>query len=246
MTSRRRLSPGATCYLCGKSISADDPWNRDHVPPLRFFAKPLRTQFHVQLEWLPTHKNCNTSYQQDEAYFVVSFVGHLSTQTARAVMGDIGRGVSQGHEVGLVKDVIGRFGRVEGPNGEVLYAYDANRARRVIWKIARGLYRQHLDRNLPEDRPLFVKLMDPARMEEAMRDLPWFHYVRDTAPLGRYGAVFDYKWICIVEPDKGRRGHVMAMLFWDRLIVALLFHDPGCACEKCRPSSKSTSGETIT
>ena len=91
MTKRRpqrsgeRLPPGTSCYLCGKTITEDETWNRDHVPPQRIFASALRTQFNPQLEWLYTHVSCNGDYQKDEDYFVVSFAGHVQQPTAQAV-----------------------------------------------------------------------------------------------------------------------------------------------------------------
>ncbi|PYS21251.1 MAG: hypothetical protein DMG11_28240, partial [Acidobacteria bacterium] len=71
---------------------------------------------------------------------------------------------------------------------------------------------------------------DPSKLE----GLAWFPAVRDTQPLAKYGAVFDYKWIGW-KTAENERFHVMAMLFWDGLIVATAFHDPTCDCGKCRP-----------
>jgi hypothetical protein len=62
--------------------------------------------------------------------------------------------------------------------------------------------------------------------------LDWFPAVLDTQPLAKYGAVFDYKWIGWSPPEGGRL-NMMAMLFWDGLIVAAAFHDPTCPCGKC-------------
>src|SRR5713101_2832515 len=42
--SRRKLPAGTFCYLCGKPITEDQEWNRDHVPPQRLFAKSVRRQ----------------------------------------------------------------------------------------------------------------------------------------------------------------------------------------------------------
>jgi hypothetical protein len=119
-------------------------------------------------------------------YFVVSFAGHVSTPTAAAVMEDIRRGVGRGHEVGLLKDVLRRFGKVQGSRGELVYEYDALRVRRFVWKVVRGIYYLHVGRVLPEDRPFSVDLLSPADMERAVRDFDWFHHVRDTEPMARY------------------------------------------------------------
>jgi hypothetical protein len=43
--SRRRLPPGTICYLCGGEIAAAEKWDRDHIPPQRFYGKSIRTTF---------------------------------------------------------------------------------------------------------------------------------------------------------------------------------------------------------
>jgi hypothetical protein len=65
-------------YLCGEVIT--DKGNRDHVPPLRFFARPLRKIANPTLITLPTHEACNTAYKADEEYFVAS-TAVLATDT---------------------------------------------------------------------------------------------------------------------------------------------------------------------
>jgi hypothetical protein len=56
--------------------------------------------------------------ERDEAYFIVSFVGHLDSDVARAVMQDISTKALRGEGVRLIHEVLSRFGRVTGPNGE--------------------------------------------------------------------------------------------------------------------------------
>lgn len=148
--SRRRLTPGIECYLCEHESRSDDRWNRDHAPTIRIFASGVRQQFSPQLEWLPTHDACNGAYRQDEEYFVASFAGHVLTPTATGVMQDLGAAAARGHGVGLLREVISRFGRIEGPNGELLYQYNTARVNRSIWKVTRELYGLLLDRVLPD------------------------------------------------------------------------------------------------
>src|SRR5947209_15694337 len=60
------------CYLCGNALTDDA--TRDHVPPKQFFPKVFRQANTTNdLEWLPTHHDCNHSYHQDEDYFVTTF-----------------------------------------------------------------------------------------------------------------------------------------------------------------------------
>lgn len=46
------------CYLCGRSFSASDSKNRDHVPPECLFAPEDREPL-----LLPTHVDCNKAYE---------------------------------------------------------------------------------------------------------------------------------------------------------------------------------------
>jgi hypothetical protein len=146
-------------------------------------------------------------------------------------MRDLGRAAAQGHGVGLLHDVIGRFGRVVGPAGELVYEYDTGRVDRFLWKLLRGIYTLNRNEVLPERMRGRIHLVDPRNPADDLRNIRWFANVRDTEPLARYGAVFDYKWLALKDGDV--RGHAIAMLFWDGLIVATLFHDPSCECGEC-------------
>lgn len=230
--SRQHIEPGTLCYLCGQVIELDQDWNRDHVPPARIFASDVRSQFSTNLAWLPTHVACNSSYRRDEEYFIASFVGHVHTPTADAVMKDLAGASAKGHGVGLIKAIINRFGKVVGPGGEVLFSFDKSRADRCVWKIVRGLYYLELNKVLPEETLGEIHLASPQNTAGDLAKITWFPAVRDTAPMGKYGAVFDYKWLC--WKDRELRGHVFALLFWDGLVAALLFHDPACHCDTCK------------
>lgn len=50
--SRRYLSPATICYLCDAEVVEGQEWNRDHVPPQRFFGKAIRDAFNPNLSWL--------------------------------------------------------------------------------------------------------------------------------------------------------------------------------------------------
>jgi hypothetical protein len=234
--SRQYLPAGTRCYLCGNVINpAAEKWNRDHVPPKRVFSSTVREQFSPKLDWLPTHEACNSAYRADEEYFVASFAGHVQSSMADAVMKDLGEAAAKGHGVGLLREVISRFGRIVGPNGEVLYEYDTARVHRFVWKVIRGLYYLDLDIVLPEAMRGEIHIVNPANVPEDLARIGWFPAVRDTAPLARYGTVFDYKWLGWKDGEV--RGHAVSMLLWDGLIVASLFHDPACRCGHCPAAS---------
>ena len=184
---------------------------------------------------LATHTTCNSPYREDEEYFVVSFAGHVQTPMANAVMNDLKKAALKGHGVGLIRDVVSRFGRVQGPRGETMYSYDSARTDRFLWKLIRGLYFLHLECVLPEKAIGEIHLVGPKQPRDSIERLAWFPTVRDTEPLAVYGRVFDYKWIG--WKDEGLRGHAVSILFWDGLIVASLFHDPTCSCGTCTAHS---------
>src|SRR5688572_30115975 len=100
--SRRHLPPNTVCYLCGREIASGEKWNRDHVPPQRFYGKSIRPQINRSLGLLHTHTTCNSDFKRDEEYYVACFAGHADTATGRSVFEDIRRGVAKGHDVPLL------------------------------------------------------------------------------------------------------------------------------------------------
>jgi hypothetical protein len=225
--------------LCGNPIAESEEWNRDHVPPQRLFAKSVRKQYSPQLDWLPTHIACNSAYASDEDYFVTALVGQHGTQWAKAVFEDIRRGVTKGQGIGLIKMILGQFGKVRTADGAMLFSLDANRANRAIWKIVRGLYTLETDRFLPDLSFLNIEIVPRSEADRRLPGHPWFELVRNTEGLGRHQAVFDYKWLGRYVQDGHVdvfecRGNFMALLFWDALIVLCMFHDPACRCHRCR------------
>jgi hypothetical protein len=159
--------------------------------------------------------------------------GHADTPTGRSTFEDFRRGVAGGHDQGLLKTILSQFGSVALPDGSVVLNYNADRVGRVVWKLVRGVYHRDVGGVLADDAPKRLILIDPRENKDAASKYPYFPFVRDTAPLGRHGAVFDYKWLGIHLGD-GKRGHIIALLLWDRLIVLTVFHDPSCLCDECR------------
>jgi len=234
--SRHRLQPGTFCYLCGLPISSDQSWNRDHIPPERVFGKRVRQQHAVDLKWLPTHTDCNSAHKSDEEYFVVALAGHhRNTPTGRAVWDDVARGAAAGHSQGLLKTIVSQFGKVALPDGSILFSLDTQRSHRVAWKIIRGLYTLVSAQFLPETQLRTIEIIPQSEAPKLLPNHAWFAAVRDTEPLARHQAVFDYKWICYTDGDS--RGNLVALLLWDSLIVLGLFHDPACRCALCVPAS---------
>jgi hypothetical protein len=219
------------CYLCGAEIKPDQDWNKDHVPPQRFYAKSIRSTFNPNLHGLHTHTSCNSGYKADEEYYVACFAGHADSQTGRAVFADWRRAVEQGHDTGLIKTIMGQFGKVVLADGSRVFNYDVDRTGRVTWKFVRGIYFAEVGRFLPEQLPKRLFMLSPHENQHATKTYPWWPLVRDTEPMGTHGAVFDYKWLGTIVD--GVRAHAIGVLLWDRLLVLALFHDPSCPCSHC-------------
>jgi hypothetical protein len=238
--SRRHLPLGTVCYVCGQDITDGQAWNRDHVPPRRFYGKSIRNAFNPNLDWLHTHTACNSSYKKDEEYYVASFASHADSDAGRAVFEDWSRGVAKGHDTGLLKTIMGQFGKVVTADGSLVFNYDADRAGRFLWKLVRGVHFREVGRFLPENLPKRLMMLSPEKNQHAAADYPWWPLVRDTQPMGAHGAIFDYKWLCTIT--EGIKGNAIGMLLWDRLLVLALFHDPSCGCDHCALPRQATAG----
>jgi hypothetical protein len=112
------------------------------------------------------------------------------------------------------------------PGNQVVQRIDGERISRVAWKIVRGLYFHHHNEVLRAKGARWVTVTPPNRV-------PPDHFLvfvnqPDTQSRGQYPGVFDYK-LGEYPPE----GHYWALLFWDRIIVTVAFHDPSCTCGKC-------------
>ena len=90
----------------------------DHVPMKQIYARRLRSEYNLsKLVTLPTHKQCNWSYQQDEDYFVYNL--HLSapSNSGKAISQDIRSRTRDGRKLGLVGGVRSQISQIVSPNG---------------------------------------------------------------------------------------------------------------------------------
>lgn len=231
--------------MCGKPIAEGESWNRDHLPPAAFFGSLLKQFLSLNLYWLYTHESCNSAYRQDEEYVIAALVGHAQTPAARAVMRDLRVAFEKGHKRGLLGMIIGGFGTVMGPRGEVTFEFDRHRVDRVAWKLARGVYYRELGVVLPEKRPGEIRFINPFEATEQIANIAWYPAVLASRPMGddTYRKVFDYKWIS--EKNGDLRGHAIVMLLWNRIILIAMFHDPACGCPECarREAAAAAGGD---
>ena len=216
------------CYLCGELLNGEV--DRDHVPPKQFYAREIRKQHDLNLFTLPVHPSCNKAYQMDEDYFVHS-VGPaaMESYSGAALWRDItDRCEKHRQSKRLARMVLSEFEmRPSGlilPGGKVQKTFDDIRLWRIIWKITRGLFFKEVGRTLPENLPIKREMFSPGENPPAEYDL-----LTTINPLGQYPMVFDYRYAV----SKQHSIYLWEMLFWNRIIVLVGFHIPGCSCKEC-------------
>jgi hypothetical protein len=126
------LQPNTVCYLCCQPITTEENWNRDHIPPARFFGNAVKKTTNLQLQWLPTHVKCNSDYRRGEELFALNagFVASASgSDGADALVSDIRRGLLKGQGADLFLSIGPQFKDLGEPD-----------RLRIVWKIVHGLY----------------------------------------------------------------------------------------------------------
>jgi len=222
----------AICYLCGDPLS--DPTSADHVPPKQFFARAIRRAQQLQLDTLPVHDSCNQAFKRDEEYFVHTLMPFARGSVAgQAIYSDVLQKYRRHEKVGLTLGVLREFDpRPSGlvlPGGKVVKRFAGARLQRVSWKIVRGLFFLHHDRVLPTNTTTWVSLTAPG--ETPPEHFRHFMSLPDRAQHGRYPGAFAYRFDNFTEA--GANLHYWAFLLWDRIIITVIFHDPGCGCANC-------------
>jgi hypothetical protein len=217
------------CYLCGKQIIGNK--SVDHVPPKQFFALEIRKVHKPNLTTLPTHSNCNSSYQKDEEYFVYSLSPLiLESYSGSHVYNDMRRRFNEGKNVALVHQMLNEFDANPSglilPNNKIVKRFDRRRISRVIWKIVRGLYHIENQLILPEETEYRTLLSFPNDKPPEI-----FFLLAGSDARGKYPAVFDYMYIKNIHDNI--TWNIWGLLFWDRIITTILFHDVDCRCPAC-------------
>jgi len=211
------------CYLCGETLTP--PISRDHIPPRQFFGKVFRRAGELdEMDWLPTHHNCNESYSRDEEYFTATFATVAVKRPAgQALLEDIAERVKRGSQIPLSKMVDAELEPVEGmPEGMpkfVKKSFNRKRVERVIWKILRGIHFLRTQRFVPE--------LTPQRVWWGHGDegIPAaFAPVVEMQSEGRYPQAFDYR-VLSARINSTQVGHVYLMLFFDSMLYAMFFEE---------------------
>ena len=200
------------------------------MPPRQFYSKEIRKLHSPNLRTLPTHPACNRAYQLDEEYFIHTMAPMvMESYSGKSVLRELLAQYKNKRNAKLSKKILSEFEeRPSGlilPQGKVIKRIDPERVWRIVWKIIRGLFFFEHKRVLPQDTPRSFKLVSPGE-----KPPPEFYFIPDDIVRGQYPGVFDYKYRTFPEVMSV---HLWTMLFWDRLILLAVFHDPACTCEKC-------------
>lgn len=207
-----------TCYLCHQPINAET--SRDHVPPKQFFPKVFRKANATdQLEWLPTHRHCNKSYQRDEDYFVTTFglPATVATGTGHALGHDIRDRYRGGKQQGLVNKVLEEF--VPNSNEK---RFDSGRTDRIAWKIVRGLHCLRTGELLPEQARV-TGAFDCAQTQRLLRDLDAAMLANgfDDPWEGVLPSIFRTK--IMVDEHQDRQTYSYMLVCWEYVMYLLSF-----------------------
>jgi hypothetical protein len=222
--------PQQICYLCG-SLLVTRPSN-DHVPPRQLYVKEIRVAHSPNLLTLPTHRECNHSYQHDEDYFVNTLAPLArGSYSGDALLRDVFDKYGRNEKQPLVRRVLQEFDRMPSglqlPPSLVAKRIDGARVHRVAWKIVRGLYFHETRDYLPEATPNALSITPPDTPPSA----PFLEALGDLPSRGAYPGVFDYKFVQFPELNNF---NYWGLLLWDKLILTMAFHSPHCQCEYCK------------
>jgi len=207
------------CYLCGQKIIGKV--SKDHVPPKQFYAKVFRQVRFPNLLTLPSHEDCNKSYQDDEDYFFAALAGlNEYAQIHDWLVHDIRKKIWRDKAQGLRQTILSEFAStVSGiylPNSLVAKEFDRNRADRVVWKIVRGLCYHHYSRVLPHNARHGIGYW---QVQEEPPKL-YRDHLMETPVLGEYKEVFMYRFNRVRNKDS--LSAMWALIFWQSIVAIVL------------------------
>jgi hypothetical protein len=208
----------------------------------QLYAPAIRRAHSPQLLTIPVHAVCNKRFQKDEDYFIHALMPHArGSYAGNAVYEKTLHTFRGGGNPGLVRKVLREFDRRPSglvlPGNQVMQRIDGARISRVAWKIVRGLYFHHHNEVFRPRAARWVTVTPPNRVPP--EDFRVFVNQPEAQSRGQHRAVFDYKF------GKYPEGNYWALLFWDRIIVTVAFHDPGCACGKCELDASEAANAAL-
>lgn len=202
------------CYLCGKPSGE---LTRDHVPPACLFPKPRPSN----LITLPCCEDCQREYQKDEEYFRtnISTISDIETnEKVKEIWQTTLRSLSRSH--GLRKDVISRMAPAEIKSPSGLYFGSAtgisipqDRTKRVLRKIALGLYYHHTGSRITDDFEVDVYFQPKEYSPDLLKQFRYIGYFKD---------VFSYGGVFTTDSESS----VWSMSFYRSVAAVVIFISP--------------------
>lgn len=219
-----RVKLPTACSLCGQPILKKDELTGEHVPPKLFHPKSMRPNIRKQLWKVPSHKECNESYRQDEEYlyfFLAGMVFNQNQEMGRIILADLKeRAKDHPPTKGLVRRLIQAFksitpGGVHLPPGHFYIQPDMVRIQNVVLKIAQCIYFKDQNKHLPRVWCKHIELC------ETLDDFqPLFELMIHAKPVFVVPEVFSYRHLCVDGT------HLYTLLFWEGFAFCLAFEDP--------------------
>jgi len=209
------------CYLCGTSIERDQ-LSKEHVPPKAFYPKNIRAGLNFQV--LPTHKNCNNSYKNDEEYFQHAFLIEVLNQKSpitKQILSDFQRRSRKPQMPALMRKILKGIsnitsGGIHLPKEILQVEIDQLRIERVVLKIVRGLFYIENSHFLPLENAKDIRFcINESEVPELYR-LYWPHTeLRSVCP-----DVFSYKYF------RFKNLHLYSLMFWKAIMSCVAFEEP--------------------
>lgn len=207
------------CHLCGHSIAKKD-LSKEHLPAKSFFPKEIRIEENLNLLTIPSHRECNKAYSEDEEHFYFSLfpiVRESKASISDVLYSDLKNKAQKEPQKRFAKTLLDNFsvctdGGIYLPRGKYEYSINMYRIQRVVFKIIQGLFFYHNQMFLPTEKiKHFDMCLDDAETLEVFR-ISW----QGSELTYRCKQVFSYKYLS----DENR--HYWTLLFWDAAMFTVM------------------------
>jgi hypothetical protein len=215
MNPESRESP--ICTYCDLPAAT-----KDHIPPAVLFARPRPANL-ITVDACP---DCNGSFSKDDEYFHLANTNGIDPsqfpaefQVSLNAIGKLARPEKRGFAISMLRSLrqlsLQTKAGIYLGEGAGLHI-DMTRIRRVIDRVARGLFRHHTQIRLPKAADVWSLQvgLGAATDSDCVQQVQTLgSWVRGADPYEIGGAVFRY-WYRLVDDD--RLGSVWSLSFYDR------------------------------